>query len=182
VARPWSHPTRFGALQSPDYSRLPAVLNLKGEDTDPLPPTRTPNQFGLFYRTSLTWEYIQQGNPVFEDTDPSPDVDHEQPVLDTLIESRGQALLTRPFPAPTMTYYHGNQANQFVFSGFGPWSFARPDCIALFDFVLQDLWGLPRSPVDRGGTAAIRSARGAAPVRIVTPAQRAVRPAALRRY
>src|SRR5262249_50946729 len=116
------------------------------------------------------------------DTDTSADVDHEEPVLDTLMESRGGALLTNP--APTMTYYHGGQANQFVFSGFGPWSFSRPDCIALFDFVLPDLWGLRRRSGDRAGTpvAAIRGGRGAPPVRIVTPAQRVVRSTALRRY
>ena len=56
----------------------------------------------------------------------------------------------RRSPAPTMTYYHGSEANRFVFTGFAPWDFRRDDVIALTDFVLQDIWGLRRQPVDRG--------------------------------
>jgi hypothetical protein len=73
-----------------------------------------------------------------------------------------------------MTYYHGSQANQFVFSGFAPWSYARQDCLQLVDFVLQDLWGLHRQPIDRGSIAPFIRNGGSSPTRIVTPAQRTV--------
>jgi hypothetical protein len=76
--------------------------------------------------------------------------------------------------APSMTYYHGSQAHQFVFSGFSLWSYARPDCIQLVDFVLQDLWGLRRQPIDRGSIAPFMRNGGSSPARIVTPAQRTV--------
>jgi hypothetical protein len=75
--------------------------------------------------------------------------------LDTLYEASSQLLIKNP--APIMTWYHGAEANRFVFSGFAPWVFHRDDVIALTDFVLQDLWGLGRQPVDRGspgGTSA----------------------------
>jgi hypothetical protein len=80
--------------------------------------------------------------------DLSPEYVHMASVLDTLIDASAAALLRSP--APTMTWYHGSQANRFVFSGFAPWDFRRDDAIALVDFVLQDLWGLDRRPVDRG--------------------------------
>jgi len=46
----------------------------------------------------------------------------------------------------------------------------------LVDFVLQDLWGLPRQNIDRGSfTPAIRSGVRPTPnLRVVTPAQRVV--------
>jgi hypothetical protein len=74
-----------------------------------------------------------------------------------------------------MTYYHGNTAHQFVFSGFSIWSYARQDCMGLVDFVLQDLWGLQRdASIDRGSIApAIRSGVNP-PVRVVSPVRRVV--------
>jgi len=86
----------------------------------------------------------------------------------------GIVLLTASHSAPTMTYYHGSTAHQFVFTGFSIWSYARQDCIGLVDFVLQDLWGLPRQNIDRGSIApAIRNGVSP-PVRGVSPAQRTV--------
>src|SRR5262249_18313781 len=122
----------------------------------------------------LPCEYLVDPNSILEDVDPSSDVDNEQAVLDTLFDATAPLILTSSHKAPTMTYYHGSQAHQFVFSGFGPWSYARSDCLGLVDFILQDLWGLHRDPIDRGPIApAIRNG-AAPPKRIVTPAQRAV--------
>jgi hypothetical protein len=45
---------------------------------------------------------------------------------------------------PVMTYYHGSQSAPMVFSGFPIWYFQRQQCQNLTDFVLQDIWGLPR--------------------------------------
>src|SRR5439155_15293289 len=53
--------------------------------------------------------------------------------------------------APTMTLYHGHDFSRpFIYTGFAPWMFRQSQCVQLFDFVLQSLWGLNRS----GGTAA----------------------------
>jgi hypothetical protein len=182
--KPWSHFDRYtGAiLSSPDYSRLPAEMRWKSDATDPLPPTRMPGSEGLFYQTSYPCEYLLEGNSIIEDTDPDPQVTHEQVVLDTLMVANGVVLLHGPMPGrdphanegPTMTYYHGSQAHQFMFTGFSLWSYSRQDCVALVDFVLQDIWGLQRLPIDRGSIAPSIKSRGSSPARIVTPAQRTV--------
>lgn len=163
--RPWSHRDAFtGApLRSPDYRRLPAEMRWRDPATDPLPPTRTSQQGSLYYRSGFTCEYLFVPNVITEDVDPDLDVEHVQAVLDTLMDAH--SVLLRTTPAPVMTWYHGREANHFVFSGFAPWDFRREDCIRLADFVLQDLWGLPRQPVDRGVAPVTASARSASPSR-----------------
>jgi len=42
------------------------------------------------------------------------------------------------------------------------------------DFVLQDLWNLPRAPIDRGSIAPAMPNGVSRPARVVTPAPRAV--------
>ena len=170
LRRPWSHPDAFlgGTLYSPDYSHLPPEMRWKTPDTDPMPPTRDAFQTQSFYQTSYPCEYLIENNSIIEDTDPDPEITHEQSVLDTLYRANGVVLLVSPDKdfqrwAPEMTYYHGNQAHQFVFSGFAPWGYARQDCIGLVDFVLHDLWGLDRQPIDRGSVAPAIQSRGASP-------------------
>ena len=178
VARPWEHPDRYtgSTISSPDYSHLPPVMRPKLDGGDPVPPTRDPNsQSNSFYQTSFACEYISDLNAIIEDVSTDPTHPRQIAVLDTLYMANGSSLLTYPYPAPTMTYYHGTQAHQFVFTGFGMWAYARQDCIGLVDFVLHDLWELPRDNIDRGSiTPAIRNGVRRPPVRVVTPAQRAV--------
>ncbi len=176
----WSHYNRFvnnnagGTLTSPNYTKLPAEMRWKTPATDAIPPTRVTTASSLFYTTSFPCEYILSNNSILEDVDPDAEVTDERAVLDTLYQAQGVVLLTSPNRAPTMTYYHGSETNQFVFSGFSLWQYARPDCIALIDFVLQDIWGLTRTPVVRG-TADLAGRNGAPPARrVVTPAQRSV--------
>ena len=177
----WSHFDRYSGttLTSPQYSKLPPEMRWKTDVTDPIPPTRLSSAGSLFYITSYPCEYLLEGNSILEDTNPDPEIDHEQVVLDTLMQSVGGVLLTTPRPnqlprAPSMTYYHGSQAHQFIFSGFSLWSYARQDCMGLVDFVLQDIWGLPRQNIDRGSIAPSIKSPGSSPARIVTPAQRTV--------
>jgi hypothetical protein len=174
AANPWHHWSAYAGdtLRSPNYLKLPAILQIRTAGTDPIPPTRSPSQPSLFYPTTFACEYLSQPNAVLEDVDPDPDVTHEISVLDTLVQATGGQLLLSP--APAMTWYHGGSAQQFIFSGFAPWDLARTDAITLVDFVLQDIWGLSRANIDRGAVAgdALLIRGGAA--RIVTPAQRAV--------
>jgi hypothetical protein len=181
VKKPWSHHYFYppnGTLTSPNYSKLPTEMRPISAIPDPVPPTRLPSQANLFYATSFPCEYILSPNFIVEDVDPDPEAVHEASVLDTLFEGEGIVLLTSPRPgqtqrAPTMTYYHGTQANQFVFTGFAPWLAARQDCITLFDFVLGDLWGLPRAGIDRGTFApANQRNAGAKPARSASPLKR----------
>ena len=141
AAAPWSHQDTWtgGELRAPNYLRLPAELRSRSPDTDPMPPTRAARQASAYYTTSMPCEYLIEQNHIVEDVEPSEEIVREASTLDTLIEAR--SVLLRRNPAPAMTWYHGPQANRFVFSGFAPWEFRRGDCIALTDFVLQDLWG-----------------------------------------
>ena len=182
VAPAWEHPDHYNpgtTIRSPNYSHLPQEMRPK-QGIDPLPPTRLANQTTLFYSTSFPCEYIDDLNSIIEDVDPDPAHERQIAVLDTLMMASGGVLLTPPdkvtgIPtAPTMTYYHGNTAHQFVFTGFSIWSYARQDCMGLVDFVLQDLWNMPRQNIDRGSIVpAIRNGVSP-PVRVVTPVPRAV--------
>lgn len=71
----------------------------------------------------------------------------EGPVLDSLFATR--TVFNAPPDAPintTMTVYHGHDfPRPFIFSGFAPWNFRRSQCQALFDFVLQKMWGLDKN-------------------------------------
>ncbi len=173
AGRPWTHldPWTGTELHSPDYRRLPDEMRWRDPAVDPMPPTRNSRQTTLYYRSGFATEYLFESNFVEEDVDPDPQVEHLQSVLDTLMDANSFVL--RRSPAPVMTWYHGHEANRFLFSGFAPWDFHRDDCIALTDFVLQDLWGFVRKPIDRGLVPASSSRPGAAP-RVMTPAQRSV--------
>ena len=165
-------------LRAPNYDRLPATMRLKSPDTDPMPPTRVPSQPGGFYVSTLGVEYIVDRTFIIEDVDPSPTSSREIAVLDTLYEANGATLLgprsreDNRAHAPVMTYYHGTQSPRFVFSGFPIWNYARADALGLVDFVLQEIWGLPRQPIDRGIAAPAGPAPAPRPDRVLTPAQR----------
>src|SRR5262249_28135759 len=113
---------------------------------DPPPPLRACNSFYL--PPSYNAEYIgrvpQFGsvpNFVREDTDPRPNHEELQSTLDTLYLATGGSV---PGVLPIMTYYHGFESGPVVFSGFPIWHFQRAQCQGLVDFVLQDIWGLPK--------------------------------------
>jgi len=44
-----------------------------------------------------------------------------------------------------MLYYHGRENAPFVYTGFDPWAWSHGDCQGLVDFVLGDIWKLPKS-------------------------------------
>jgi hypothetical protein len=164
AARPWSHPDRWtgGELIAPDYRKLPAVMHPLQRGIDPLPPTRFTRQEGLYFPNVLSCEYLMVPNVITEDVDPSQTSVRIASTLDSLYDA--SSLLLIRSPAPIMTWYHGGDVNRFVFTGFSPWLFHREDFIGLTDFVLQDLWGLVRQPVDRGAVhAGVQGVRGAPP-------------------
>lgn len=144
----WKYTTPVAA---PDYSRLPVSLRRRSLALgDSLPPTSMGNS-QRFYSTAvpLSVEYMTDDNFVIEDFDPSPLVENQRSSLDTLMELAGGVLATqqtgrRPV---TMTYYYGVDSPRYVFTGFDIWSWSRQDLAALVDFVLQDIWGLQKSPI-----------------------------------
>jgi len=169
AAHPWRQPDPRGGpdLVSPDYRKLPPELAWRDPETDPLPPTRSTSRASLYYRSGFPLEYIVTPNAIVEDVDPDPAIDRAASVLDTLFDSDSPTL--KSHPGPCMTWYHGREANNFVFSGFAPWDYRRDDCMAIVDFVLHDIWGLERAPVDRSVRSDGLSRPGP------TPAQRLTR-------
>jgi hypothetical protein len=177
---------KFGAptiLSAPNYSKLPSEMRPHSAIPDPLPPTRLSNQSGLFYITSYPCEYILEPNFMVENlldyTAAGGPVKRDISVIDEIYEAESIVLLRSPVRyqvspqrAPQMTYYHGGEANQVVFTGFAPWNYARQDCIALVDFVLQDIWGLSRDNIDRGSFAPAFQRSGTRPARRAAPIQR----------
>jgi hypothetical protein len=155
---------RYDSLSTPPspnqaaYLRLP--LNLRPKSSallDSFPPNRTVN-FGDFYVTEFALEYLSRRNDITEETDLNPFVDTPAiSTLDTLYTASGATLVSPTFNRNDvcMTYYNGGVGQvgygqdthrPIIFSGFNIWSFARVDCKALVDAVLQGLWHLPYTP------------------------------------
>jgi hypothetical protein len=161
TGRGWSGHGMDHTLSQPDYGKLAAIQILQGRTcaTDPPPPQRFCNSFYLL--TSYTAEFIgspsrssSKPNYIQEDVDPRPNKEQLESTLDTLYLAAG-GTLPSPIP-PVMTYYHGFESGPVVFSGFPPWYFQRAQCQKLFDFVLQDIWGLTKTT---GTTAAAVASR-----------------------
>jgi hypothetical protein len=145
----------------PDYSLLPNRLHLKaggeGKPADPPPPLRTASSD--WFQNGYAVEYITLPTFIREDYDPDPDRVLEYSTLDTLYLGFTGGADNKP----NMTYYHGLETQPVVFSGFNIWSWRRDECIQLIDFVLQQIWGIQRTPVSREPNLAPASARRAAP-------------------
>jgi hypothetical protein len=140
------HPIGRGS-DSPDYSTLPDYLFEKSVDTDDI-NVYGPNRIGTsdFYQSSQVGEGLTKPNDVLEDQDPDPYVVHMEAVLDTIYESVGGQLgSTRP----VMTLMHSASGKPQVFTGFQLWYWQRGEQIPIVDWVLQTLWGIPRSNVPR---------------------------------
>ncbi len=153
----WSGHGPGGTLDAPDYSKLPAALEVRSTATDPLPATRLASQSNQYYGASVAMEYAH-GSVVAEDFGGlgGPRV---ASALDTLLEVVGASI--EGAPAPAMLYYHGRDNGPLLFSGFDLWSWSRTDAQALVDFVLGDVWGLTR-------TSSVGSAGLGGPARGVT--------------
>jgi len=141
------HPiNRDGTM--PDATPLPDYLFEKSGDSDPI-NVYAPNRVGSsdFYQSSQIGEALTQANNVVEDDDPDPNVVHAHAVLDTVYETVGGGMGSQK---PTMTVWHGGDGTQRqVFSGFQLWYWQRDEQIAILDWVLQKIWGLPRADVPR---------------------------------
>ncbi len=130
------------------YAGLPTAIQLKSPATDPFPPNRVGQSPSVFYQTRFDVEFLSAANEITEDLDPRSHHDDVQSALDTLYKVRSPNL--RPDTGPdaiqsvAMTYYHGDDNAPFIVTGFNLWNFRRSDCVALVDFVLQQLWGLSR--------------------------------------
>ena len=136
-------------LSMPDYTKLLSAVPFLGPRTcasDPPSPFRDCGSFYLenYYTAEIMGvNSAAVPNLIREDADPSPDAVRLESTLDTLYFSAGG---TAPYGRPIMTYYHGFESPQMVFSGFPLWQFQRAQARALGDFVLRDIFGLDRNP------------------------------------
>jgi hypothetical protein len=145
----WSGQGRNLNLIAPDYSLLPASLNKKLVGVDAFPPNRVGQSATSFYQTQTNVEYIPLDGPnfVIEDIDPSVLSVNNQSTLDTLYN-----VTTSGFPlGPVMTYYHGLENGEMVFSGFPIWWLTRADAKGITDFVLKQIFKQTPSLVARTG-------------------------------
>ena len=167
---------------SPDFNLLPATMRGRGTLAthlleDSLPPTRatTGNGPGQYYTaSSVDVEYLSQPNYVIEDVDPDPVGVTAVSTLVSLMDLRGGSLANTGYEPVTMTWYHGVNAPEFVFSGFTIWNYARRDCQTLVDFVMQQLWGMPfnasaRSTPALAAKRGVTGPTGASPVAVPYP-------------
>jgi hypothetical protein len=176
-------------VHRPDYTLLPAQMHVHTNPAsdpvngEPIPPTRATTYSGNWWSTAPTVdvEYLLQPNLILEDMNPAADAESLQAALDTLMSAHTSNLVgggTGYEPA-VMTWYHGVQTPEFVFSGFPVWSWRRADCQQLVDFVLQQIWHMskstsPATPLARRGLVPdARSAPAPASGRVHLPTSRA---------
>jgi hypothetical protein len=157
---------------APDYNRLPVAMRAKSVALDPFPPGRAGQSPSIYYKSTLDAEFLSQQNFILEDLNPDPDLLDEQSVLDTLYH-----LITFGLPGAdpnlrrvTMTYYHGVLNQELVFTGFNIWDYTRADCQSLVNFVLQDIWELPRTAPASTPATAVRSAARVPSQTVANPA------------
>jgi hypothetical protein len=156
-ATPWTSPgwNFRRPVSSPDYSRIPATMRRKLLSIgDSMPPTRTNSSTdqARFYSPTGTFdiEYMTQPNFIIEDADSDAFAVHEVSMLDTLMDGKGFSLAnTAAVRTVAMTYYHGINSPEFVFSGFDIWRWHRSDNQDLVDFVLNGIWRLPLNLAQR---------------------------------
>ncbi len=130
-------------------------------------PLTRPSSYGSQWwstSNSVDVEYLLYPNEVYEDMNPSAVAETLESSLDTLMDLRGSNLANTgaTYEPVTMTWYHGVNSPNFVFSGFPVWAWRRSDVQMLFDFVLQQIWGLskstaPSSPSYRASTNPFRA-------------------------
>ncbi len=141
---------------------------------DSMPPNRTGTN--NFYCTDVAVEYLSLPNDVIVDRDPSAATEYVA-ALDSLYRAVGATLVSPALNAAntSMTVYPARalwgapgfpEGPTVIATGFDVWSWQRTQCQGVVDFVLQRLWGLPKSPVVTANAAG------------ALPASPAVRPAA----
>ncbi len=159
---------RWGVVRAPDYSQLPPRMGRKNRVDDVTPPFRSLSSFlsagniaNLEFLTAASATTVFQ-NAILEDTSNDPDNPHLVSMLDTLMIAPLSFNPTTTFPLenedlsqggrfyhsyPVMTYYHGLDNPPFVMTGFDLWTYTRRDIVKVIDFVLQQVWGLPKEPI-----------------------------------
>ena len=169
----------------PEYQFAPTELLPKSPDTDPM--TQYPNRNSTeIYRLHQPYyvEFLAEQENRIQETVPShTGADSTYDTLDTLY------LAWAPYSYfdhwgdvsphvcnPVMTIYRGHDfPNPVIFQGFDLWNFQKPQLIQLVDFVLNNVWGIPRPSRSLAGAhpAALSRPAAAPPgTRLLWPAHR----------
>ena len=148
-----------------DYTALPTTLQFRSPTTDPLwiwPDRTSSTEYYVGNRAyssiGVDIEFLSVEHKMLEQiptpTEENPDLTVERSTLDSLYLVYGPGYPKQMNQSSAgegvnvvMTYYHGRDNAPLVFSGMSIWDFRRTDCQALVDFVLGDLWGLPKNTV-----------------------------------
>jgi hypothetical protein len=146
-----------------DYSRLPDTLRYQSlalGDSMPL------NRSSGFYYTDAGFSQLSQPNRITENI-------HVLTPRDTVIQiSTLDTLMNVVYPGvepraefPTVTYYHGSDqgAGHVLFTPIDLWRLNKADFISYVDWVVQDLWLIPKN-----GTPSEFAAPAAALRRVMT--------------
>jgi hypothetical protein len=154
--RNWSGQGIHYDLSMPDYQKLrdagsgAPMLAPRTCASDPPSPLRDCGSFYLVGNYSAefmgTLSSAAPSNVIVEDADPNRDVENRQSTLDTLYFVSGGVA---PYGRPVMTYYHGFEGGPTVFSGFPLWYFQRTQASRLSQFVLTDIFQIPRAATAR---------------------------------
>jgi len=166
---PWHGGVFRNTIPGASYTLLPERLLPKAPTTDPMYPYRTQPQFYInnpqYTTVGAQVEFMTLENYIYEyaPSPSNPDVMIEFSALDTLYLGYGAYPLLPGNQGvnPIMTYYHGLENTELLYTGADLWTHRRQDCVALVDFVLNRMWGLQRSAPSVPGAVASRAGRPA---------------------
>jgi hypothetical protein len=150
-------------LRDPRYEFAPQRLQPRTPTTDPLSlvPFRTNSTYYVgnvaYSNSGFCIEYMTYENFILETEQATPDSSYEFAALDTLYNVYGTRYSRELLQAGSgvnavITYYHGKENGTVLFQGCALWDFQRTQCQQFVDFVLGQLWGMPKNG------AAVRSA------------------------
>jgi hypothetical protein len=141
-------------LADPRYAFLPVALLPRSPATDPPWPYRTVTDWYVnnppYTNVGIGTEYLTYRNDIVETVQVAPDLTQTYAALDTLYLAYGLQYPNIMLQAGQgvnvmMTRYHGSENAEMVFQGTSIWDYRRTDCQALVDFVLGQMWGLPKN-------------------------------------
>ena len=175
-----------GTFRDPAYTLLPTALSPRDPMTDPLWPYRSLTYFYVgnpaYSSTGVNLEFISQENHIREQvpapSPTNPDSTVEVSTLDSLYLAYGAAYPSQMNQSsqgngvnPMMTYYHGRDNAPLVSSGTSIWDFRRQHCVALVDFVLGQLWNLPKNAPYASRVERVRVQQAAPDLRSAGPSR-----------
>ena len=178
-------------MRTGPYREAPQRLQPRTPTTDPLSlvPFRNNSSYYVgnvaYSNSGFSIEYMTYENIINETEQVTADSSYEYPALDTLYIVYGTRYGREMLQAGNgvnslITFYHGKENGPVLFQGCPLWDFQRTQCQQMVDFVLGQLWGMPKSgtpglTVARAQPAS-SAATGSATTRVSQTSSRPARP------